>query len=393
MAKAFYRNPDCYRTMKTILADAECPRLRSRRCLAGWSDTWHALAIFSFTLISLGALTVARAELSAPDNVIYGSVVLGATQITASSPEFAVEARRPNGLLVARYRMGERPDAGDHYVLAIKVEEMAPLSDAASLLLNEVLTIAVTSNGVEQAQQTFAVTERGQVKHLDFGTLPTNVLSGFEAWALARGLGGSSQNLDADADGVSNLAEYVAGTNPTNNFSKFLLRMARAGAIAQVSFDALQAEGPGYESRIRHYALQRLVNPQAGNWETLSGYSDIIGSNQVVVCEAPISSAPFYFRGVVWLGAGESPPQQELRLLASRNGAQMVISFTALGQDAQSRNRFYTLERTTDLKSDSWIGVPGYSNILGSGQSVICTLPATNPSPTFFRGRVELRRQ
>ena len=40
--------------------------------------------------------------------------------------------------------------------VVLKVEEMAPLSDAASLLLNEVLTIAVTSNGVEQAQQTFA---------------------------------------------------------------------------------------------------------------------------------------------------------------------------------------------------------------------------------------------
>jgi hypothetical protein len=133
------------------------------------------------------------------------------------------------------------------------------------------------------------------------------------------------------------------------------------------------------------------VSPQAGNWETMSGYSDIIGSNQVVVCEAPVSSAPFYFRGVVWLGVGESPPQQELLLLASRNGGQMVISFTALGQDAQGRNRYYTLERTADLRADSWIGVPGYSNILGSGQAVICTLPATNPSPTFFRGRVELR--
>jgi hypothetical protein len=52
-------------------------------------------------LIGLGSSPQARADLSAPDNVLYGVIVLGTNQVTASATAFVVEARRTNGLPVA----------------------------------------------------------------------------------------------------------------------------------------------------------------------------------------------------------------------------------------------------------------------------------------------------
>ena len=69
----------------------------------------------------------------------------------------------------------------------------------------------------------------------------------------------------------------------------------------------------------------------------------------------------------------------------------MVISFTAQGPDAQGRNRYYTLERTTSLESSAWAAVPGYSNILGAGQTVTVSVPAVGTGRSFYRGRLELR--
>lgn len=342
-------------------------------------------------VLGLGSPPQARADLSAPDNILYGTIVLGTNPVTAGATGVVVEARRTNGLPVARYRMGDRADAGNFYMLAIKVEEMAPSLDPASVSAGEPLTVVVASNSVEQVQQTFTVMERGQVTRLDFGMLPTNALTGFEAWAFALGLDLNSQNLDGDSDGVPNLGEYIAGTNPGDTASKFLLRIAGVQTNTQVSFDALRAEGTGYEGLARHYALERLANLQTSNWEAVPGYSDVVGANQVVVYAALNSDALWLFRGKVWLGSAGSVPPGEFRLLASQNAGQMAISFTAAGPDAQGRNCYYTLERTTNLMSSAWVTVPGYSNVLGTGQTVTASVPAAGTGRNFYRGRIELR--
>jgi len=332
-------------------------------------------------------VNVSRADLSAPDNILYGVVVLGTNQVTADDSAVTVEARRPNGMAVARYRMGERADLGNFYLLTLKLEETAPLSDPGSLLVNEALTIAVVSNGIDRAQQTFTVSERGQVKRLDFGSAPTNVLSGFELWALEHGLGGNSQDLDDDSDGLSNLAEFIAGTDPADPAGKFLLRIATTNTRPRVSFDALRAEGTGYENLARHYTLQQRPLPN-GTWQTVAGYEDIIGQNQVVAYEPPRNAAPLYFRGLVWLDfAGATP--SDFRLSVSRTAGVSTISFTALGPDSLGRNRYYTLEYATSL-AGPWTAVPACSNILGAGQTVTQSISTTGPSHTFYRGRLEV---
>ena len=255
----------------------------------------------SWSLVILGSLLIghwpgpqARAVIPEPDNLVYGIIMFETNLVTAQNTGVVVEARRTNGITVAAYRMGAQTNVGNFYLLSIKVEEMEPRRDPSAVLVNEVLSIRVSSNGVQQVQQNFLVSERGLVRRLDFGAQTTNGLSGYEAWAQAQGLGSNSGNLDADGDGFSNLDEYRAGTNPKEASSKFVLAISRTETNVQVSFLAIQAQGIGYEGQERYYFLESATNFTAGAW-TERTYT--LGENQSFTYSIPVSNAsPAFFR-------------------------------------------------------------------------------------------------
>jgi hypothetical protein len=333
--------------------------------------------------------TLARAELSAPDNLIYGRIVLDGQPVTSESSHVTVEARRSSGMPVARYRMGQQSDAGDFYVLTLTMEEAPPLRDANALLANETIHLAVVSHGVDRMLQSYAVAARGEVQRIDFGSGSTNGPSGFEAWALSYGLATDAQNLDADGDGVSNGAEFTAGTIPTNAASQFLLRIESVAGTPEVSFDALRAEGPGYEQRTRRYALQRLAGVPGGVWQSVPGYEAIAGANQRVTYVPSAGATPECFRGLVWLES-EGGAADDFRLAMINQGGLTTVSFTALGRDALGRDRYYTLESTTHV-TGPWLALPGYTNILGTGQTVSYGILNPISDRSFYRARFEPR--
>ncbi len=104
-------------------------------------------------------------------------------------------------------------------------------------------------------------------------------------------------SADDDGDGSSNLAEYVAGTNPNSIASHFRLDLSQA----TISFPTVKAEGAGYEGSSRHYRLETCPDLVASNWSAVPGYEDIIGTNQVVTYTISTVSPQQFYRARVRL--------------------------------------------------------------------------------------------
>lgn len=270
---------------------------------------------FPWVLVVLGALALgtwplpqAQAVIPEPDNIVYGQIWLGTNEVhvTAQDTNVVVEARHLGDTnVLSSYRMGGNPAFGDFYVVEIHLGIGDVLLGLAAPTNGSVLDLVVTEGAAELAQTNFTVggptlSERGYVQRIDFGTVPTNVLTGFDAWAAAWGIGDGNQ--DMDGDGQSNYAEYLAGTNPTNRDSAFRLTITASNMLAVVSFDALRAGGAGYEGRTRYYSLQSTTNAALGLWSTAGSYTNILGDNQTVSYIQPAANGvTTFFRGLVEL--------------------------------------------------------------------------------------------
>jgi hypothetical protein len=241
-------------------------------------------------LWSTPALT--RAELSAPDNVLYGTITLGGQPVTTNQPTVVVEARRTiTGQAVATGGVG----AGNLYILRIPIEAMAPLTDARASLAGDTLFIVVRDATGVRDQTTYQIPEPGQVARIDFGgsSIDSDGDGLPDAWELAM-LGGLGFNgiADSDKDGASNLSEFLAGTHPANSNDVFRVAVTLGSADARVSFLARQASGTGYEGQVRRYSLESTTNISLAPWVPVGGFTNIAGANQTVTYTIPPTAEP-----------------------------------------------------------------------------------------------------
>ena len=80
--------------------------------------------------------------------------------------------------------------------------------------------------------------------------------------------------------------------------------------------------------------------------------------------------------------------------ITSTNGTiTMQFLAKAAGTDAgyAGLTRYYALEGSTNLTNASWSGVPGYTNIVASNQTVTYSTNSTASPSLFFRVRAWLR--
>jgi hypothetical protein len=110
----------------------------------------------------------------------------------------------------------------------------------------------------------------------------------------------ASGTADPDGDGMSNLEEYIAGTDPLNEAACLALEARLDSGQIEVAWDALPVTGPGYAGLARHYALQARTH-DSGQWLTVSGYDDIVGAGQPEVYALPPDAEPAFYRVRVWL--------------------------------------------------------------------------------------------
>jgi hypothetical protein len=122
---------------------------------------------------------------------------------------------------------------------------------------------------------------------------------------------GTSNNSGIAADtaspygiGLNNLQAYTFGVDPTLPITTPLLAISNTGSnTLTLSFLARAAgSGVGYAGLTRYYNLEATTNLTNAPWNPVSGYSNILGSNQVISLSTNASSGPkWFYRLKAWL--------------------------------------------------------------------------------------------
>ena len=115
-------------------------------------------------------------------------------------------------------------------------------------------------------------------------------------------LGGTHAPPDghSDADGMSDGDEYVSGTDPTNAASVFDVNIGVSDDATAVWFTALEASGGAYYGLERYYDLESTSNLLGAPWVGVAGFTNVLGSNQVVTHTNRTGRAVLY-RARTWL--------------------------------------------------------------------------------------------
>lgn len=263
-------------------------------------------SFFFALLLNLVALTFlappAPAEIPEPDNVLYGTIAIGSQPVTAARTDVVVETRRTLiGPAIASYRMGSNSRIGNFYLLDLKLESRAPLTDDDSSQVGETVYIVVKEGGAIVDQTTYQLGERGQIQRVDFGApVDNNGLP--DEWELAMFEGvGHDPNIDHDLDGLTTGDEYIAGTHANNVDDVFELAISQAANEVRISFLARRAEGIGYAGMTREYSLETKSTLDSTDWLPLPGFSGIVATNQIITWQQTITNAPALYRARVTL--------------------------------------------------------------------------------------------
>lgn len=239
-----------------------------------------------------------------PDNILFGTIIVNGSLITSDRSEFVIEARRsPQGPAIASYRMGDRASVGNNYSLRLAMESSAPLANSNAILVNDLIYLTVTDNTGDLTQSPFFVTDRGGNLRIDFilGDLDSDADGLPDTWENARfGNLNATGTGDNDGDALTNSQEFIAGTNPMDPGSILAVNVSKNGSQTTVSFDTIAASGAGYEGRTRRYTLQEssLLD---NDWQTVSGWTDILGTGQPVAYQPAEGGAPKFYRASVRL--------------------------------------------------------------------------------------------
>ncbi|MBN1673693.1 MAG: lamin tail domain-containing protein [Kiritimatiellae bacterium] len=107
---------------------------------------------------------------------------------------------------------------------------------------------------------------------------------------------------DPDGDGMSNLDEYVAGTDPRSAGAYFAVDLQPSNGELVVAWPTLEATGTGYAGTARYYALQHAADGSPGGaWADVPGLSRILGAGQTAAYTNTAPGAAACYRARVWL--------------------------------------------------------------------------------------------
>lgn len=114
------------------------------------------------------------AKIPEPANIVYGTVAVNGTPLSATDSDWTVQLTA-NGGVVSSYRMGESAPAGDRYVLTIPLDAVDPRSPNTART-GDTGAISLLVNGVSYptVPPEFTVGDRGSVAELDLAATTDN---------------------------------------------------------------------------------------------------------------------------------------------------------------------------------------------------------------------------
>lgn len=173
--------------------------------------------LFSLLSFALWSCVSARAEISEPDNVLYGTITNVGRLVTAAETNMIVEARKTAaGSVIASYRLGEQSSLGNFYALRIPIEAVLPLTDPSASRIGALVYLSLRDESGVRDQRTIAIADRGKFVRFDFADPDSDGDGMPDRWESRYFGSGTAGDpfADPDGDGRNNLTECQENTNP-----------------------------------------------------------------------------------------------------------------------------------------------------------------------------------
>lgn len=172
-------------------------------------------------------------------------------------------------------------------------------------------TVSVVEGLAEAQNYYFAATaldsygtESGFSEEMVWSTLNQDADALPDAWEEAQfgslDVSSGAWDEDADGDGMSDRAEWIAGTAATDEAEVLKIHAVMVDGQCRIVFTATKAEGPGYEGVQRVFAIEATTNGAFTGWSHVSGMP-VTGANQVVEWTPPVAEVVSAYRLKCWL--------------------------------------------------------------------------------------------